>query len=74
MKEKFTGQGSHVKVGARLAAGGNRQPADSYFDTFAPTIDEPIDKLVIAAFFVDAVKRGYVGDMVMCALMSPVHF
>ena len=74
IKEKFTGAGYHVKVGARLAAGGNRQPSDSYFDTFAPIVDETVDKLIVAAFYADAIKNGYTEDMTLCDFDVPGAF
>ena len=73
-KEKFLGDGSFDKFSARLAAGGNRQPADSYFETFAPTVDESINKLIVAAFYADAVSNSYVDSMVMCDFDVPGAF
>ena len=74
IKEKFHGSGSHVKVLVRLAAGGDRQPSDSYLDTFSPTMDETNDKLIVASFYADAIKRGYTKDMVMCDFDVPGAF
>ena len=74
IKDKYHGDGSYDKTSARLAAGGNTQPSDSYVDTFAPTVDETLNKLIVAAFFADAVKNNYLQDMVMCDFDVPGAF
>lgn len=45
------------RITARLAAGGDRQPPDSYLETYAPTADSQTRSLCLAAFMADAVKR-----------------
>ena len=63
IKEKHDGGGDYTKTAARLAAGGHRMPDGSFGETHASTVDESYKNLVIAAFFADAVKNGYLDSM-----------
>jgi hypothetical protein len=74
IKDKYLGDGTYDKTSARLAAGGNTQPADSYLETYAPTVDEILNKLAVAAFYVDAIKNNYVSDMTLCDFDVPGAF
>ena len=74
VKEKFDGSGLYTKTSARLAAGGNNMPSDSYTDTHALTVDETYKNLAIAAFYADAIKNGYLQDMHMSDFDIPGAF
>jgi hypothetical protein len=57
--------GAPSRVTCRCAANGNRQPSDSFGETYAPTADGTSRLLALAAFQADAIKNGYIDDLGM---------
>ena len=74
VKEKHDGEGNYTKTSARLAAGGDRMLSDSYTETHASTVDETYKNLAIAAFYADAIEKGYLADMKMSDFDIPGAF
>jgi hypothetical protein len=64
-KDKFTSDGSYDRSTARLAAGGDTQPADSYGETYAATATESNKILLLAAMHADAIHRKAVHSLHM---------
>jgi hypothetical protein len=62
------------RVTARLAAGGNDQPNDSFVDTYAATSDDSSKLLLIAAFHADAVHNNYLDELHMSDFDVPGAF
>jgi hypothetical protein len=62
------------RVTARLAACGNRQPPESYSDTYAPTSDHPTFALTVAAYYANAIATNTVPSLIHAAFDVPGAF
>ena len=64
-KDKFISDGSYDRSTARLAAGGDTQPEDSYGETYVATATESNKILLLAAMHADVVHRNAVHSLHM---------
>ena len=74
IKIKIQANGEFDRMSGRLAAGGNSQPDGTFGATYAPTVDATSTKLVIAAFYADAVKQRYTEQLKLSSFDIPAAF